>query len=245
MFVPIGASVSANLWCHGAFPHEYIHWHPTILPPYNAPPKILETTKPKEKKAITDLEGVAADIKAPVPVPAIVLLWKRPTQFSGGYANAIPFLEYNLIETPTIPQLNPTIVSLLAVSMLVYTLSTIAQSAICVNHLNHIIITAVSLPFPDIINAVPFDTSAKETLTASTPQWKCTAIQPSKHIQLHHQQPSYVGGLWVWGTCTRPQHTHTYHQEPTSHQLHQLCRFWPRSHQAGHMGVQTRTALSY
>ena len=130
-------------------------------------PKSSRQPNPKKRKAITDLEAVPAEIKAPVHVPAIASLWKRPTQFSGGYANAIPFFEYHLIETSTIPHLNPTIVSLLAATVLVHTLSTIAQSAICINHLNYIIITAVSLSFPDI-NTVPLDTSAKETPFRST-----------------------------------------------------------------------------
>jgi len=99
-----------------------------------------------------------------VPPIQITPTWKRQTTFSAGYANAIPLLESIMTAFSALmtPQLQPTIL-LLAMAVPVSMLPTIiAQSAICINHLNYTIITTARLTF-HVNTAVLLNTIAKET----------------------------------------------------------------------------------
>ena len=101
---------------------------------------------------------------------AIAPLWERPNLFTGGYANAIPFLESNLRDNSAIPTQNPNPPNaLLAMTVLICTLAYLAQPAIRISIANCLLFPA--------IQAVPFATPATET-----PFWSTGPGPPSNSI---------------------------------------------------------------
>jgi len=160
-----------------AFEHAMVHSHMNPLTdtqPYHLLtmllPKSMKLTNQRKRKA-SDPDIIHREISAhskakPIPVLAITPLWKRPNLFTRGYTNAIPFLEFHLMDKAAILIKNPKPPKLLATAVLIRTQAYLAQPVIHINHLNSIS-TADSLLFP-AIQAVQFATSANETPFWST-----------------------------------------------------------------------------
>ena len=94
--------------------------------------------------------------------------WMRPNPFSGGYSNAIPFLEeFTQITTPLLQQSQPIIIPSNSVTVFIDTLVTIlAQSVNCVTY-PFVLFAAIQLSTP-VIGAVPRNYFLKETPFQST-----------------------------------------------------------------------------
>jgi len=186
-----------------AFEHAMVHSHmnpSTDTQPYRLLtmllPKSSKQTSLKKRKA-SEVEVTHQEITTsskhksfpiPVPVPAVTSSWKRPNLFTGGFANAIPFLEFTLMNNSTIPiqKTKSANFQLAATTVLIRTLAYLAQPVIHINHLKRIS-TANRLLFL-AIQAVPFVTPATETPFRSTgPGPPRNSINHQKRRATHHE----------------------------------------------------------
>ena len=194
-----------------AFEHAMVHSHmnpSTDTKPYllltMLLPKSSKQTSLKKRKAseveVTHQEVTTSSkhksVPILVPVPAVTSSWKRPNLFTGGYANAIPLLESNLMDNAAILITKPKPPKLLTTTMLIRTLAYLAQPAIHINHLSSIS-TADSLILP-AIQSVPFATPATET-----PFWS-TGPGPPRNSTIYLHLP-----ITTTTTCSTTQNLQT------------------------------------